>query len=191
MASHLAAALPFFPRSSFSAWPSSCTASPPHPVLPAEVGTLRPGLLLAQHADDLLFRKTHTLHRLTLRRRADSKSPWMKFPGAGHRDADPRAEAAEHASPSYLFLVDNNRFQGPYHRSARGRYMTSHGDDLARLAELVALCASTLRLLSRSKSQNHEPDVALTLACDLDEIANRLRELNPNLVLIRDPAFVH
>ena len=54
-----------------------------HPVLPAEIGTLRTDLLLPQHADDLLFRKTHTLHRLTLRRRSDSKSSWMNFPGAG------------------------------------------------------------------------------------------------------------
>ena len=38
-----------------------------HPVLPAKVGTLRSGLLLTQNADDLLFRKMHTLHRLTLR----------------------------------------------------------------------------------------------------------------------------
>ena len=52
-----------------------------HPILPAEVRTFRTGLLLTQNADDLLFRKTSTLHRLNLRRRSDPKSRWMKFRG--------------------------------------------------------------------------------------------------------------
>ena len=62
--------------------PSNCTASPPTSVPPAKIGALRTGLLLPQHADDLLFRKTHSLHSQTLQRRSDSKSRWMNFPGA-------------------------------------------------------------------------------------------------------------
>ena len=35
-----------------------------HPVLAAEIGTLRPRLMLLQNANDLLFRQSCLLHRL-------------------------------------------------------------------------------------------------------------------------------
>ncbi len=75
--------------------PDQLRRSPVAPTAPAEVGTLRPGLLVAQDADDLLFRKTHTLHRLTLRRRADSITVDEV---SGGRSARARQLASGHAS---------------------------------------------------------------------------------------------
>src|SRR5918996_509333 len=51
------------------------------PMLAANIGRLRPGLLLPQDRNDLLFRMPRSLHRPVLPSRPDSSSTWIKRRG--------------------------------------------------------------------------------------------------------------
>src|SRR3984885_10598399 len=64
-------------------------------VLARQIRGLRPGLVLLQHPNDLLFREPCSLH-LSVLQRPDSKSPWRKISVAGQFATNaPQAGAAQ------------------------------------------------------------------------------------------------